>query len=389
MKFVQFADAHLDSSISGRLNLPGHKRDALREDILNSVARALTLASDIKADLVLIAGDLFDYESVDARTCAWLSDALAGMDGIRVFITPGNHDSLRPGSPYSPSSGIPWPENVHIFSSGSFETVDIPELACSVTGIAHIHGGVKDRLLANRISRPSAQTSILLFHGSRDGYRPSEKEVTLPFSDDELLAQGFTYAAIGHYHSFGAIEQGGSVRAAYSGCVQGRGLDEAGPKHVIVGEIADGRAVIEQVEVAARRIVRAVTDVTGAGDTNAVVERVRQSAGAAGARESDIVFVELSGFISPNVRLDAQAIEQSLPGFYHVVVGRWAVEPDYDLETLYKDSSAEGVRAAFVRKLREMTDSAPDEETRKTLRDAAIYGLMALDGRTLEPRDVD
>lgn len=389
MRFVQFADSHLDSSISGRLNLPRQKREALREDIRQSVGRALKLASDVNADLLLIPGDLFDFESISDKTCAWLSDAFAELDRTRVFIAPGNHDSLRPGSPYLPSYGIPWPENVHIFRSPEFETVHIPQLECSVTGIAHVHSGVRDRLLSGVISRPAAKTSILLFHGSRDGYRPSDKEVTLPFSDEELLAQGFTYAALGHYHSFGTVERDGAVKAAYSGCVQGRGLDEAGPKHVIVGEIRDGRAYIEQEEVASRRIVRVAADVTGAGDSKAAADKVRQSVDESGARECDIVFAELAGLVSPRASLDTQVIEQSLSSFHHVVVVTSALEPDYDLEAVCKDSAAEGVRAAFVRKLREMADAASDEDTRKTLRDAAVYGLMALDGRALEPKDAD
>jgi DNA repair exonuclease SbcCD nuclease subunit len=206
----------------------------------------------------------------------------------------------------------------------------------------------------------------------------------IPFSDAELLAQGFDYAAIGHYHTYGMIGD----RAAYSGCVQGRGLDETGEKCVIVGEIEGGKVRIEAVEIAERRVLSVESDVTGARDHTAVLSRVTSAIETAGARECDVVHIELTGTMLPDTPIDLQALE-SLPGFFHVSVDARRIEPDYDLEALGTHSSAEKLKSAFVRRMRELVQTAGTEDERRILQDATYYGLYALDGRKLEPRDAD
>ena len=278
MRFVQFADTHLGP---GKMN----------GDLCSAFARACTLAVDRKADIVLIPGDVFDYEEVDHDIAAFVIQTLQSIAPIPVFIAPGNHDSLRPRSPYSDEN---WPSNVHIFTSPEFETVTLNALGCS----DHRHrarapGDHGSCCCQTGSKRPLAPIRLLLFHGSRDGF-PSEKETVIPFSDAELLAQGFTYAAIGHYHSFGPINDARScVRAAYSGCPQGRGLDETGEKCVLVGEIdPEGRVQLEAVEVAERRIVRVDVDVTGLRDQAEIFARVDGSLSGL-AREQDVVYVFL------------------------------------------------------------------------------------------------
>ena len=103
MRFVQFSDVHLDSRISRSMRLPDDLCRTLRRDLRTSFGRACDLAVEQSADLVLIAGDLFDYECVDSITGSFLADALASVAPARVFISPGNHDSLRAGSPYTES----------------------------------------------------------------------------------------------------------------------------------------------------------------------------------------------------------------------------------------------------------------------------------------------
>jgi exonuclease SbcD len=372
MRFVQLADTHLASC-------------ALVADIRSAFARACTLAVDREADVVLIPGDLFDYETVDPDTARFVMRALAGIAPIRVFIAPGNHDSLRPRSPYFDA----WPDNVHIFKSLEFETVTIGELNCSITGIAHAHRGITDRLLSSPIASPPCATRILLFHGSRDGYRPSDKENVIPFSDSELISQGFTYAAVGHYHSFAAItDERGCVRGAYSGCAQGRGLDETGAKCVLVGEIdSEGRVELEQVEVADRRIVRVDIDVTGSRDQAEVFARI-DDALAACAREQDVVHVFLKGMLPPGLEIDA-SVWQPRQSYSSVSVNASGVEPDYDIEAIGRDSAASPLRSAFVRAMLERQESVATDDERLALRDALYYGLYALDGRRLEPRDAD
>lgn len=371
MRFVQFADTHLGLG-------------AMKSDLCTAFARACALAVDRKADLVLIPGDLFDYETVDRETASFVARTLQSVAPIPVFVAPGNHDSLRPGSPYFGN----WPSNVHIFTAPEFETVALDSLDCSITGIAHAHRGITSRALIEPIDKPARTVSFLLFHGSRDGYKPSEKETVIPFSDAELLDQGFTYAAVGHYHSFSPISDSSCIRAAYSGCAQGRGLDETGEKCVLVGEIdAHGRVEIEKVEVAERRVVRVDVDVTGSRDQADVIAKVDASLSGL-AREQDVVYAFLRGMLPPGMDVDTSLWESRQP-YFAATLNTSGIEPDYDLDTLSQDSAAASLRSTFVRKMLERQKSEENNEQRRMLRDAIYYGLYALDGRRLEPRDAD
>jgi len=386
MRFVQFSDTHLDSALGGALGLPAEKKAILRDDIRIAVTRACQLAIDNKADLVLIPGDLFDYESLQRDTSDFLVDAFKELAPIRVFVTPGNHDSLRPGNPYLTRLGAKWTDNVHVFTASDFETVTIDDLGCSVTGIAHAHRGITDRLIAPKIIRSGSRINILLFHGSRDGFKPSEKENVIPFSDVELITQGFTYAAIGHYHSLAQIlDEAGAIKGAYSGCIQGRGLDEAGEKIALLGEIDQYRRVsLQPIEVAPRRIVSVEVNVTGVANSPAIVNRIDSAISAAGARECDAVNVALTGMLPQSIRIDTSRLEESA-NYFHLNFNCSRIGADYDLESLARDSAASPLRSAFVRRMLELKNWDDD----RAIEDAVYYGLCALDGRRLEPRDAN
>ncbi len=383
VRFVQFGDTHLDSYISGAMGLSKEQTKALMSDVRTAFTKACALAVERRADIVLIPGDVFDYETASADTARFMQQALADIAPIPVFIAPGNHDSLRARSPYNE----PWPPNVHIFRSTEFETLTAEEIGCSITGMGHAHRGIRERLSAIRVPHSDTPISILLFHGSRDSYRPSEKETVIPFSDAELLAQNFTYTAIGHYHSYSEISDGRCVRGAYSGCVQGRGLDEIGMKCVLVGEISpEGTVELEKVEVAERRIVRIEADVTGCRDSAEVFARM-DAAVSGQVRPCDVGCVFLKGMLAPGVELDTTEWE-SRQSMFAVSVNTSSVEPDYDLDFLSRESTASSIKAMFVRKMLERQRTA-DEQEQRAIQDAIYYGLYALDGRKLEPRDAN
>lgn len=390
MRFVQFSDVHLDSSIGGALNLPDDKRAILRQDIRASLARACAMVSETRTDIVLIPGDLFDYETVSPETASFATDLLGSLAPVPVFISPGNHDSIQPGSPYIDSESVRWPANVHIFRKSQFETISLPELNCTVTGIGHAHRGITQRLLSAPLDFDRLDTNILLFHGSRDGYLPSDKETVIPFSDAELLAQEISYAAIGHYHSTCYIcDASGCVKGAYSGCIQGRDTGESGEKYVLVGQIGPGGDIlIEKREAAERRVLNLEVDITGLGDNSAMAGKVDSLITASNASPKDIVNLVLIGSVVPDLEIDLSCLETS-GRFFHMCINSSRLVPEYDLDALVSASAAPTLKSAYVKKLLEKQYAATDERERRVIQDAIYYGLYALDGRKIEARDAD
>ena len=111
VKVLHAADFHLDSAFGA---LPEEKARLRRRESRGIPARLVEWANDHGAQLMLLAGDLFDSDNLYGQTAQELADALGRFRG-RVFIAPGNHDFYAAHGPWGAAA---WPENVHIFTSG-------------------------------------------------------------------------------------------------------------------------------------------------------------------------------------------------------------------------------------------------------------------------------
>ena len=158
VRIIHAADFHLDSAFSG---LPPEKARQRRRESREILDRLTALARERQADLVLLAGDLFDGERVYPETLERLREALAAL-ACPVFIAPGNHDPFTPRSPYARQT---WPENVHIFRGGALEAVELPELGCVVHGAAFTAPERTDQVLAGFTAPADGLVHILCLHG--------------------------------------------------------------------------------------------------------------------------------------------------------------------------------------------------------------------------------
>jgi hypothetical protein len=378
-RFLQVSDVHLGSRVNLRW-LSQTQRDAVAECVSASFRAAMTLAREHEVHAVLIPGDLFDDDAVAPRHVSWAVSCFRSIAPIPVFIAPGNHDPCWPGSPYHAGWAerypeMAWPDNVHIFTQPHFETFTSPGGEFCITGIAHTRAGtMSERLIAGDIPRADAAARVLLFHGSREFEGAPGKEKTLPFTDAELERQGFDWAAIGHYHAAALIENAkGEVIGGYSGCPQGRGLDECGEGVALVGTLDDGRVEIERVPVSARRFWSLEVPVDGRGLPE-VMEAVE--AAASEAAGEDLVHVKLTGR-APR-ELDFTFPQGFLSRLFAFHCDRSALMPDYDLDAL---AASDGLPGRFVRRIREMSAAGP---ARADLCEAAILmGLDAIHDRTV------
>jgi len=148
-RFLHAADFHLDSAFHA---LSPQRAAERRRESRELGARLAEEALHRGADLVLLSGDLFDGTNSFRETPEDLARGL-GRIGASVFIAPGNHDFYSPDSPYAT---LEWPENVYIFKSGQIESVDLPDLNCTVHGAAFT-GPEQTSGLFKRICRPRGQ----------------------------------------------------------------------------------------------------------------------------------------------------------------------------------------------------------------------------------------
>ena len=127
IKLLHAADLHLDSPFSG---LSPEQAAERRKEQRELPAKLAELCRIHGCDALLLAGDVFDGESVAPETVEALLAAFAACP-CPVFLAPGNHDTLSAASPYRTER---WPVNVHIFAARAISPVELPEQHCRVFG---------------------------------------------------------------------------------------------------------------------------------------------------------------------------------------------------------------------------------------------------------------
>ena len=95
-KVLHAADFHLDSAFR---SLPEEQARLRRQESRELPGRLVDWANDHGAQLMLLAGDLFDSDRLFSQTAQMLAQALSRFRGT-VVIAPGNHDWLSAASPY-------------------------------------------------------------------------------------------------------------------------------------------------------------------------------------------------------------------------------------------------------------------------------------------------
>ena len=97
MKFIHFADAHLDSPFRGLSFLPSEEFNHIYQAADQSLKRIIDLALAEKVDLVLIAGDTFDSSQPSPRAQLFFAAQVKRLTDaqIQVVMIFGNHDHMK------------------------------------------------------------------------------------------------------------------------------------------------------------------------------------------------------------------------------------------------------------------------------------------------------
>lgn len=356
IKFVHAADLHLDSPFQ---SLPPEKATALRQEQRTLVEELISLCNTQQADLLLLSGDLFDSAGVFRQTVQGLQRAFAGCRA-QVFIAPGNHDFVVPGSPWLREG---WPENVHIFLDSAISAVDLPDLGCRVYGAAFTATNCPTLLENFRVADASL-CNIMVLHGDAQ----QSNSPYNPISTAQIAQSGLDYLALGHIHSYSGALRAGTTTYAWPGCTMGRGFDETGEKGVICGTLDNGQCSIRFLPLAKRHYVIASVPV-GDDPLQSVVAQLPANT------QTDCYRILLTGEADrPDLRALRQALE---PRFFSLDL-RDETTPSVDLWANCGENSLEGL---FLQSLQGELDKTTDDTQRRLLQQAARLGLDLLEGR--------
>lgn len=352
LKILHSADWHLDARFS---SVPEEKRSSLQRAQLEIPGRIADLARKENCDLMLLAGDLFDgtctRESYEA-----VRDALERC-GIPVFIAPGNHDFIGPGSPWTEEG---WPQNVFIFGD-RVESVAIPELSCRIYGAGFTSMDCPS-LLEGFLADGGERYQIGVFHGDPMNLGSHYNPITAA----QVRDSGLDYLALGHIHKLGAF-QAGRTLCVWPGCPMGRGWDELGDKGVCIVTLGEETGA-EPVSLGLPCFRQFTLDICG--DAAGALRKVLP-AGDGGS----FYRITLTGYGKPD--LAALQEEFSYAGSLEL---RDKTQEPFDLWSRAGEDSLMGV---YFRLLQEASQGA-DPESLRRIRLAAEISQKLLEGRKVD-----
>ena len=210
MIIIHTADIHLGASPDS--GYPWSRQR--QEDIWNTWKRLIKKVRMEKADLLLIAGDLFHRQPL-VRELKEVNYLFSTIPDTTVVLMAGNHDYLKKGSCYP---DFPWTDNVVGLWNRECSRVVIPGKNVCVYGCSYYNREVTEDLY--RDVRPEGKEAyhILLAHGGDEKHSPFKKE--------KLASAGFQYVALGHIHKPQVLE---ANKMAFSGALEPIDRNDTGP----------------------------------------------------------------------------------------------------------------------------------------------------------------
>lgn len=355
-KILHAADFHLDSAFGALSEEQARQR---RRECRSLVNAMVDYANDHGAQLMLLAGDLFDSDDVYMQTGEELSAALGRFAG-HVVIAPGNHDYFGGCSAYM---RLPWPENVHIFTSADWQRMDFPQYGCTVWGSAFTAPAMP---APDSLRSEGEGVRLGVLHGDVS----MKDSAYRPVTQQQIAESGLHYLALGHVHAYSGVQRSGDTDWAYPGCPEGRGFDELGDKGFLFGDVTEKGADLRFVPFAKRRYQILEVDVSEGFDA---VEKALPP-----HTEDDIYRILLTGETAE--KLPLQKLQEELAGRFYQLELRDKTRLRQDI---WERCGEDSLRGLFLQNLRQKYDAATTEDERARIEQAVRFGLAAMDNREM------
>lgn len=372
MKFIHIADIHLGAIPDA--GMPWGKDR--QKEIWDSFHHIIEVCNEEKADLLLIAGDLFHRQPL-IRELKEVNYYFSKLTTAQVVLMAGNHDYISARSAYI---DYPWDKRVHMFYQDSLETLIFPEINTHVYGFSYHQRDIMEPCYdsmkpltdslepINTLVRPISNNKIhiLLAHGGDDR--------DIPINKKKLMDSGFDYIALGHIHKPEIIND----KIAYSGSLEPLDKNEIGERGFILGEINPSEeglmsTTIRFVNSAKRQYIRLNLNVTQETTNGSLIDQAKEAINSIGVQH--IYDIILTGLRDERIHFDKEAFK----GLGNILDIIDQTVPDYDFDTLYREN-ADNLIGMFIKRIRENENQ--DEVVSKAL----YYGIEALIGASTSTR---
>ena len=299
MKFLHTADWQIGMKAQSL----GEVGARVREERLAAGKRVVDAAQAHGAEFIIVAGDVFEDNAIDRVLVQKVADILGGFNGP-VFIIPGNHDPLTPGSVWEHPA---WKSSANVRVLREATPVELSGAVLFPCPAREKHSGA-DPTAWIPLDREGG-IRIGLAHGTVEGIRQDEPDYPIP--RDAAQRAGLDYLALGHWHSYATYPgSDGAPVMAYSGTHETTKFGERDSGNALIVEIVSpaspptitpvrtGKLVWESIDKEARE----------RGD----LRRVREEIEAMGNADATLIEVRLAGLLMAEERPEIDRIQQIL-----------------------------------------------------------------------------
>jgi DNA repair exonuclease SbcCD nuclease subunit len=208
---------------------------ALAEARISVIERIADLATQHAVDAVLVAGDVFDAQTVSDRTIRRLFNAMANYAGPWILI-PGNHDAALAESVWTRAQRLgAVPENAHLALSP--EVLEFAEAGFAILPAPLTQRHTQSDLTSwfDQAETAEGLARIGLAHGSVQGILAEDVDSPNPIAADRTETARLDYLALGDWHGTKQI----NPRTWYSGTPEQDRFRGNDPGNVLLVDIPE------------------------------------------------------------------------------------------------------------------------------------------------------
>ncbi len=358
MKIIHCGDLHLDSNME--TNLSKEQAVLRREELLETYDRMVEYAISQDVRVIIIAGDLFDKPHIRKTAQRRVLEPMYLHPEIDFCYIRGNHDQCDFLSDLEEEE---LPQNLRLFSGDQWISYDYDDVVISGLEL----NAQNSKTLGMDLVLDQTKCNIVVLHGQESDYEGKDRAEVIHIP--ALRNKYIDYLALGHIHSYKMERLDERGVYCYSGCLEGRGFDECGPKGFVLLDIQDGKVTPAFVPIAGRQLHEVTADVTPEMDMPAIMALVQEC--VAEISEKDLVKLILTGKTQMDFDIDLGRILRTLQAQFFFVKGYDRTSVAVDYESFRNDRSLKG---EFVRLMEQQDFSEEDRAEMIELGMKAIMG---------------
>ncbi len=288
----------------------------LRDARYKAVERLAGLARDGGADLIVVAGDVFDGEALPNSALYKAVQAMRGFAGTWLLL-PGNHDPAKPGGVWERLVRLGLPDNVRpLCEPGPVPLLD-GRLVVLPAPLRIRHALDDLSAWMDAAASPSGAVRLGLAHGSVSGIVQTRDDApaTNPIARDRAQKAGLDYLALGDWHGAMGLDD----RTWYSGTPEPDRYTANDSGNVLMVQLPGPGAppAVERHRTGAYRWQALGHELVPAEDEGGALRPLEDVlAGLADPAET-VLRLRLEGRMRPNAHGDLMALEERWRGRLH------------------------------------------------------------------------